>query len=124
MSDLDREIEEALAAEDRTLFDEFGEQGLIEQAFGVYRGKFRWIAMAASVAMLIFTFGAFYSAWMFIQSGDTVLAVRWGSLAWFLMTAVGFMKVWFWMRVESNRVIREVKRVELQVAKLQSKEIV
>ncbi len=124
MSDLDRQIEEALTAEDRALLDEFGEQGLIEQAFGVYQGKFRWVAMMASIAMLVLTAGAFYSVWMFFQSGDTVLAVRWGSLAWLLMTMVGFMKVWFWMRMESNRVIREIKRVELQVVQLRSKQIV
>ena len=31
---------------------------------------------------------------------------------------VAFMKVWFWMRMESNRVIRELKRLELQIAHL------
>jgi uncharacterized membrane protein YciS (DUF1049 family) len=31
--------------------------------------------------------------------------------------------MWFWMRMESNRVLREIKRVELQVARLTSKAV-
>ena len=124
MTDLDTQIKEALDAEDRALYDSFGEEGLIAQAFGVYRGKFLWIAMIASMVMVIMTVGAFYAIWMFVQAGEGAAALRWGGIAWILMTMVGFMKVWFWMRMESNRVIREIKRVELQVAQLQSKQIV
>ncbi|MHA7872056.1 MAG: DUF6768 family protein, partial [Hyphococcus sp.] len=51
-------------------------------------------------------------------------AMQWVVAAWFLMTMVAFLKVWFWMRMESNRVIREVKRVELQLARLQEKSAV
>ena len=124
MTNLDDQIKEALDAEDRALFEEFGEQGLFAQAFGVYHGKFRWIAVIASAVMFVMTAGAFYAIWMFVQAGEGALALRWGGVAWILMTMVGFMKVWFWMRMESNRVIREIKRVELQVAQLQAKQIV
>jgi hypothetical protein len=82
------------------------------------------IAMMMVPVTLIFTLGAFYSGWMFFHAGDSVLALRWGILAWFMASVFGFLKVWFWMRMESNRVIREIKRVELQVVRLQSKQIV
>jgi hypothetical protein len=30
---------------------------------------------------------------------------------------VGFLKIWFWLRMESNRILREIKRLELQIAR-------
>jgi uncharacterized membrane protein YciS (DUF1049 family) len=30
---------------------------------------------------------------------------------------VGFLKLWFWLRMESNRVLRQIKRLELQIAR-------
>lgn len=33
------------------------------------------------------------------------------------MVAVGFLKPWFWLRMESNRVLREIRRLELEAAR-------
>jgi hypothetical protein len=37
--------------------------------------------------------------------------LQWGGLT--LLLAVMFIKVWFWMEMQSNRILRELKRVEL-----------
>ncbi len=52
MDELDRRIEEALNAEDRAMFDEFGEQGIFAQWFGVYRGPQAWIFSLTTVVPL------------------------------------------------------------------------
>lgn len=121
MTDLDKAIEEALDEEDRRLLDDFGEQGIFTQWFSVYRGPQAWIAAVTTVVMLIMAVVAFYAIWKLFHVSDGYDAVKWGAAAWLLMTMVAFMKLWFWLRMESNRVIREIKRVELQVARLQSK---
>lgn len=121
MNDLDREIEEALDAEDRRLMEQFGEQGLWDQAFSVYGGKQGWIAMIVTAVIFLVSIGAGLSAWKFFGATEMTYAVRWGALAWFLVMIVAFMKIWFWMRMESNRVLREIKRVELQLARIQNK---
>lgn len=123
MSELDRQIEEALDAEDRALLEQFGEQGLIAQSFSVFQGKQGWLAVVTMIPALALFIAAVYCAWMFFQAGDGVEAVRWGAAAWLFMTMVAFIKVWFWMRMESNRVLREIKRVELQLARLQARRI-
>jgi len=122
MSDLDRQIEEALDAEDRALMEQFGEQGVWGQFFGVYDGKMRWLAVMATIMTFALFIGAVLCAWKFFQATDAVLAARWASAAWMLMIMVGFLKLWFWLRMESNRILREVKRVELQLARLQGKQ--
>lgn len=43
-------------------------------------------------------------------------AVRWGAGAVALVGRVGYLKLRFWLRTESNRVLRKVKRLELQTA--------
>lgn len=124
MTELDRKIEEALDAEDRALLERFGEQGLLEQSFSVFQGKQGWIAGVAVIAAAFLFVGAIYSAWNFFHAEEAIVAAQWAAGAWFLMTMVAFMKVWFWMRMESNRVLREIKRVELQLVRMQRKTIV
>jgi len=121
MTDLDKQIQEALDAEDRALFDELGEQGLLGQFASVFKGKMGWVSAASVLVGTILTAASFYAAWNFFTIPDADAKLGWGALAWFLMTMVAFMKVWFWMRMESNRVLREIKRVELQLARLQLK---
>ncbi len=119
MNDLDREIQQALDAEERELFEQLGEQGLFTLWFSVYRGKQGWIAIGATFVMLVMVVGAFYTGWHFLYSPTGLEAAHWGAITWLLMTMVGFMKIWFWMRMESNRMLREFKRIELQIARLQ-----
>jgi len=119
MDDIDRKIAEALSAEDRAMLDEFGEQGIFAQWFSVYRGPQAWIFRLTTVVMVIFAVGGLYSLWKLIQVGSGPDAIKWGAAAIILLTMVSFIKVYFWMRMESNRVIREVKRLELQIARLQ-----
>lgn len=117
MDDLDRKIEEALNEEDRDLLLRFGEQGLWSQWFGVYEGKMRWLAVFATVLTFALVFAAVYCGWKFFSTAEMMEAARWGAGAVMLMVMVGFLKIWFWMRMESNRVLREVKRLELQIAR-------
>ena len=121
MNELDKKIEEALNAEDRALMEQFGEQGLFAQTFGVFQGKLGWIAILSSIFMVGLFAGGFYSAWKFLHVSDTNELIRWGGVAWFLLTGVYLMKLWFWMQMETNRVLREVKRVELQMARMQAR---
>lgn len=117
MDDLDRKIEEALSAEDSALLKTFDEQGLFSQWFGVYIGPMRAIAVFATFLTFVIFFAAVYCGWKFIGASDALVAARWGAGAVLLMVMTGFLKLWFWMRMESNRILREVKRLELQIAR-------
>lgn len=119
MMDLDKEIERALSEEDIALAQQFEELGLIGQFKSVFQGKMGWVSVASMIAGTILNFLFLYAAWKFFTLPATEDKVFWGGIAWFSAIMVAFMKVWFWMRMESNRVIREIKRLELQVARLQ-----
>jgi len=83
------------------------------------RGKDAWVSVMSIIFGTILNLLFFYAGWKFFTAVDVNSKLLWGGGAWFLATMVAFMKVWFWMRMESNRVIRELKRLELQVARLQ-----
>ncbi|MEZ6165546.1 MAG: DUF6768 family protein [Phycisphaerales bacterium] len=54
----------------------------------------------------------------FFNSTETKALLAWGFAFTFCMTAVGMLKMWFWMEMQRIAVTREVKRVELLTAKL------
>ena len=120
MDDLDRKIEEALSAEDRELMGRFGEQGLFGQLGGLFQGKLGWLSVVTVVvATVMFVIGA-WAAWKFYMADDVVVMLKWAGLAWLGLTTQIMIKIWSWMRMETNRLLREVKRLELQIARSQS----
>lgn len=121
MTELDRQIEEALDAEDRVLAKELEELGLFGQFKSLFQGKLAWVSASSMIFGTILNIAFFFAAWKFLSIPDIDSRIFWGAIGWFTAMMVAFMKVWFWMRMESNRVLRELKRVELQLARLQRK---
>ena len=118
MSDIDRKIREALDAETADLWDQYGEQGLFAQLGGLFKGKLGWFTVVTFFIGTIVTFAGLYAAWQFIKTDDVDAMIKWGALAWALFQTQMMLKLWSWMRMETNRNIREVKRLELQLARL------
>ena len=59
-------------------------------------------------------FGAFvWSAFKFYDAEVLRQQLVWGGVCLFSLIFISFMKVWFWMEMHSNRVLREIKRMEL-----------
>ena len=56
--------------------------------------------------------------WLMFGAETTRMQIAWS--VGFLASNMGvaMMKMWFWMQMDKNTVIREVKRLELQVATL------
>lgn len=119
MDDLDRKIEEALSDDDRRLLSQFGEQGIFAQVGGLFQGKL-WLISAASIVVgIVALVLGVWAAWKFYVAEEPAEMLRWAGLAWAALTTQIMIKLWSWMRMESNRVLREVKRLELQIAQMQ-----
>lgn len=117
MNKLDRMIEEALDAEDRAVLAEYGERGMFDEIAGLFSGKFGpWNILTAIIQVIMFA-GALYAGRQFLAVEDLAVMVRWGALAGLLFAAMSTIKLMQWQQVQANRVIREVKRVELQLAR-------
>jgi Family of unknown function (DUF6768) len=121
MTNLDEEIRKALSGDEiENIGSIAAEQGMFAMMFGVFRGKMRlWSAFA-----MVLTFAAFgvavWAGWNFLQTSDPHAMTLWGIGMGISIFFVGMLKLWFWMEMQKNAVIREVKRVELQLAVLSS----
>lgn len=118
MSKFDQLIEDTLADEDQAVFAEYGEQGLFGQIGGLFTGKLGWVNAVQAVAQIALFAGAIYAVVNFLRVDGLPEMIRWGGLAGLLMLAVSVIKLMQWEQMQTNRVIREVKRVELRLAGL------
>ena len=57
-----------------------------------------------------------WAAWRFFEATDPVTQLRWGLPAMLLLIFAGMLKMALIPRMESNRLLRELKRLELQIA--------
>ena len=108
MSDLDNKIRAALQG------DSPGEEpNLAEEVINVFRGRHRWMHGIIVVATLAFMAIAVWASFHFYHAAVVREQLLWGGLALVALLMISFMKVWFWLEMHTNRILREVKRVEL-----------
>lgn len=116
MTDLDAKIRDALKAEDADLFgDEPGLPAMVAESF---RSKNRWLVWVVWVSIFIFTAIAGWTAYRFFTAETIDAKLEWGLIVALAMLSVVMLEQWYWMELQKNTVVREVKRVELQIARL------
>ena len=121
MEDIDQLIKETLTEEEAKFYDDLDEQNVWEMIFGIFKGKNSWIVYVMSIAQVIF-FGFFiYSTVMFFNTEVTHELVKWGVIGTVSIIASSLLKLFSWMQMDKKAVIREIKRLELQVSSLSSK---
>lgn len=119
MNELDRAIRQSLSAEDAELFDRFGaDQSLHRQVLATFEGRLRWFNLAGWIAGLVLFAVAFAFAWRFWSARDLEDMLRWGAASALAFAGLALVKVWFWLELQKNAIVREVKRLEVQVASL------
>ncbi len=113
----DKMLHDALGAEDAKLVESVrGEQGIYEMVVDSFRGKTGWLVTVVFVTIPAFVVDAVVAAVQFFQVETVNEMIAWACAFMFCWIAIGMMKVWYWMELSKNTVIREVKRVELQIA--------
>jgi len=108
MNDIDNKIRAALREEPPG-----AEPNLAEEVISVFRGRHRWMHAVVVAVSLIFLALAVWASLQFYHAEVVREQLRWGGLALVALLMISFMKVWFWLEMQTNRILREVKRVEL-----------
>ncbi|MEE9130653.1 MAG: DUF6768 family protein [Phycisphaerales bacterium] len=119
MNNIDAKIRRALEATDADLADEFdGDQSMMEMVFDTFRGTQKWLTFLAIFWGLAFMAGSVFGIIQLFKAQEPREHILWALGVVFCLAAVSMMKVWFWMQMNRNSILREIKRVELQVARL------
>lgn len=118
---IDELIKEALTKEEAKFYDELGEQNVLEKLGGVFKGKTAWLAIIMNVVnLLIFAF-LIYCVVQFFNSEATNEIIKWGVGICASLCFMGMIKLYVWMQMDKNDILRELKRLELQVSALAHK---
>ncbi|WP_299364258.1 DUF6768 family protein [Winogradskyella sp.] len=121
MEDIDKLIKETLTEEEAKFYDELDEQNLWQMVFGIFKGKNSWVVYVMSIVQLIF-FGLFiYCAIQFFEVEATNDLIKWGVFGTLALMASSMLKLFSWMQMDKKAIIREIKRLELQVSSLSGK---
>lgn len=117
MQDIDRMIDEALEGENQTLFRETArEPGYFDQAFVVFSGSIGWVNVVLMVTQTVLFVAGVWAGWRFFQADNTLSALHWGLPATVLVLVATILKTALMPAIQANRVMRELKRLELQIA--------
>lgn len=114
MNNIDQKIQAALRR-DATADELAGEPNIAEEVLSAFRGRHRILSILVILVQLAALVGFIIAALHFYSAAEVVSQLRWGGLSLVLLLAIGMIKIWFWLEMQSNRILREVKRLELRL---------
>ena len=123
MSKLDDAIHQQLSKEDAEFLAKFEkEPSSAAQMLGIFAGPFAWVSYIFMAAAVVVGITLVFAVWKFIVTEDLRAMIQWGGLALFGLLVMVTIRLWFWMEIQSNRVVREIRVLQLQIARSAARE--
>jgi uncharacterized membrane protein (DUF106 family) len=118
MKNINQKILEALK-DDKAAHEFSEEQANALQLIGQsFKGTFRLTFIVIVIMQMLFAGLAIYCAYHLVNEIDIGLIRTWLAGTLSTVVAFAFARIWFFMELNRLSVIREIKRVELQVSLL------
>ncbi|TMU55976.1 DUF6768 family protein [Flagellimonas algicola] len=121
MEEIDKLIKEALTQDEAKFYDELGEQNVLEKFGGIFKGKMGWLIVIMNIMVFVFLGVLIYCSIQFLDSEATNDLIKWGVGIFICLIMMSMLKVYFWMQMDKNDLLRELKRLELQISALSHK---
>lgn len=121
MEEIDELIKETLSAEEAAFYDALDEQSIFGMLFGLFKGRKAWINIVINIAALVFFCLFIYFSTRFFSADSTSELVKWGFVCMALLISISMLKLYAFMQMDKNALLREMKRLELQVMSLSGK---
>ena len=122
MTNVDDTIRKALRAEDDDLLKDLREPGIFDRMLIAMRQGPRWTTVYVMVMSVALTIAAIWFAVRFFGATETRGMIAWATGFLTALLMVAMLKLWFWVQMEKYVVLRELKRLEAQVARLVERE--
>lgn len=121
MNTFDKDIRSAMqthdGADDAALRSA-GDEGMIQQVAATFHGRMRRWVLITWIASLFWAGVAVWAAIAFFRTQDTRDWIMYACIFLFAGMATTMLKMWNLMEMNRNTHTREIKRVELQLARL------
>eukprot|EP00752_Nemacystus_decipiens_P019205 g17261.t1 len=121
MSRLDQMIEQALTKEDEQLLASTRELGYFDLGLSQFTGKLGWVTWVIMALQITMFALAAWCGYRFFQATDALVALKWGLPCAVLAIMALQVKLSLVPQMQADRIIREVKRVELMLAARQKR---
>ena len=121
MEEIDQLIKDTLTQEEAKFYDELEEQNVYQMIIGIFRGKNKWLIVIMNIMTLTFFGLSIYCTIQFFNTDITNELIKWGIGGFVFLMAMSMMKIFAWMQMDKNALLREMKRLELQVSSLATK---
>ncbi len=119
--EIDQIIKETLTQEEAEFYNDLDEQNLLQMLGGLFRTKHWWLIVVMNIMTLIMMGLFIYCAVQFLNTDVTNELIKWAATGAICWSFVAMMKLFVWMQMDKNAILRELKRLELQVASLATK---
>jgi hypothetical protein len=117
MTNLDQAIRDALSIEDAKALEGLGaDQPLTRQLGEMFKGQLAWMNVLVWIAGFAAFVALVYCGVRLVAAPDTREMLLWLAGGGLASLAVAMIKIYAWMEIQKNAVLREIKRLELQVA--------
>jgi hypothetical protein len=121
MEEIDQLIKDTLSKEEASFYNSLDEQNVLEMFFGLFKGKNAWIMIMMNVIILVFFGLLVYCCIQFFTVESAEELIKWGFGSLVLLLAMSMLKVYAWMQMDKNAILREMKRMELLVMSMSGK---
>jgi len=121
IEEIDQLIKETLSQEEAAFYDSLEEQNVFEMVFGLFKGKNAWFLIVVNLMVFVFFGLLIYCGIQFFNVETTNELIKWGLGGMVCLFSVSMLKVYAWMQMDKNAILREMKRLELQVMSLSGK---
>jgi len=120
--EIDKLITESLSKDEAEFYRNLEEEeGLLKSVTGLYSGKLAWVTAVMTIVNLIVLIIAIYSGYHLFTSESSVEMLHFGSIMFIALMFASMIKLWTWLQMQKNSILREMKRIEYQVAVLMEK---
>lgn len=120
MTSIDEKIKQALSDEYNDIIaenDKIDANPFKQMSVG-FKSKMGWMYIGVIFFGVIFTIIMFYSIYSFYHETEIKSLIGWGVTIVITTFLTQMTKMWYWSELGRNRVIREIKLLELQLAQV------
>tara|TARA_R110001592_G_scaffold20023_4_gene81786 strand:- start:3936 stop:4307 length:372 start_codon:yes stop_codon:yes gene_type:complete len=122
MSKLDDAIHNALTEEDAEFLAKFeSEPSSVRQMVGVFSGPLSWFHLSLLVGAIIIIPFVVFAIYQFSLATQLRPLLYWGTAIGISFLILVVIRLQLFMQLHTNRIMRELKRLELQIARQSSK---
>ncbi len=121
MEEIDQLIKETLSKEEAAFYDSLEEQNNFEMIAGLFKGKNAWFLITTNILTIVFLGLFIYCCIQFFNVESAEGLIKWGFGSLIFLLSMSMLKIYAWLQMDKNAILREMKRLELQVLSLSGK---